>query len=67
LRLRWTPLALADFLEAQDHIAKHNPIAAQAVAQHIDEATSGLLGSLASAGPDMSRARASAWSAKRRT
>jgi toxin ParE1/3/4 len=36
-------LALADFLEAQDYIAKDNLLAAQAVAQRIDDAALGLL------------------------
>ncbi len=43
LKLRWTRLALTDFLGAQEHIAKDNPLAAQAVAQRIDEAARGLL------------------------
>jgi len=43
LKLRWTRLALADFLGAQEHIAKDNPLVAQAVAQRIDEAARGLL------------------------
>lgn len=43
MKLRWTRLALADFLGAQEHIAKDNPLAAQAVAQRIDEAARWLL------------------------
>lgn len=43
MKLRWTRLALADFLEAQDYIAQENPLAAQAMAQRIDEAVRGLL------------------------
>jgi addiction module RelE/StbE family toxin len=36
-------LALADFLDAQEYIAQDSPLAAQAVAQRIDEAARGLL------------------------
>jgi toxin ParE1/3/4 len=43
LKLRWTRRALADFLEAQDYIAKDNLLAAQAAAQRIDDAARGLL------------------------
>jgi toxin ParE1/3/4 len=43
LKLRWTRLALTDFLEAQEYIAKDNPLAAQAIAQRIDEAARELL------------------------
>lgn len=43
LKLRWTRLAVADFLDAQTYIAKDNPLAAQAVAQRIDEAVRELL------------------------
>ncbi len=38
MRLRWTRLALADFDQAHDHIAKTNPQAAQDVAQRILDA-----------------------------
>ena len=43
MKLRWTRLALADFLDAQEYIAQDSPLAAQAVAQRIDEAARGLL------------------------
>ena len=35
LRIKWTRLALADFSEAQDHIAADDPLAAIRVAQRI--------------------------------
>jgi toxin ParE1/3/4 len=38
LSLRWTRPALADLIEAQEHIAHENPSAAQAVAQRVWDA-----------------------------
>lgn len=44
MKLRWTHPALADLLEAQDHIAKDDPGAACAVAQRVWEAAENLRG-----------------------
>lgn len=43
MKLAWTRLALRDFSEAQDYIARENPLAAQAVAQRIADAAPHLL------------------------
>jgi toxin ParE1/3/4 len=43
LKLRWTKRALHQFNDLQDYIAEDNPIAAQAVAQRISDATMLLL------------------------
>lgn len=43
LKLRWTRPALADLLEAQEHIAKDNPLAAHDVAQRVWDAAERLL------------------------
>ena len=39
MKLRWTRLALADFEQAHDHIARENPEAARQIAQRILDAT----------------------------
>jgi addiction module RelE/StbE family toxin len=39
LKLRWSALALRDFIDATDHIAQDNPDAARQVAERILEAT----------------------------
>ena len=39
MKLRWTKRALHQFDDLQDYIAEDNPIAAQAVAQRIADAT----------------------------
>lgn len=39
MKLRWTRLALADFEQAHDHIAKKNPEAAGRIAQRILDVT----------------------------
>lgn len=43
MKLRWTQIALTEFEDAHDHIAKDNPTAAQVVAQRILEATDKVL------------------------
>ena len=43
MKLRWTRLALADFEQAHDHIARENPEAARQIAQRILDATEVLL------------------------
>jgi toxin ParE1/3/4 len=43
LKLRWTHPALSDFIEAQQYIAKDNPVAAQEVAQRVWDAAMQLL------------------------
>ncbi|MBI3375853.1 MAG: type II toxin-antitoxin system RelE/ParE family toxin [Betaproteobacteria bacterium] len=41
MNLRWTRPALADLVEAQEHIAKDNPSAAHEVAQRVWDAAEG--------------------------
>jgi toxin ParE1/3/4 len=42
LKLRWTRPALADLIEAQNYIARENPVAAQALAQRVWDAAQNL-------------------------
>ena len=39
MKVRWTRLALLDFEQAQDHLMKEDPVAAQCVAERILAAT----------------------------
>jgi toxin ParE1/3/4 len=41
LRVRWTRPALADFIEAQEYIARENPQAAQQLADNPDSGRAG--------------------------
>lgn len=42
MRVRWTSLALRDFVKAQDYIAKENPVAATTIARRVSVAASKL-------------------------